>query len=174
LDFFERNRDRFGAHITAEDYPIYISKLITSRVDIDPDNVSSYLEIFFNRCDHLLRVFKYSEMPALAEQLEKDLRQVKLTHARPTEAAVTASRGTIHSHGQAQGWVSAEIDAAEKLAEPSRIGTITWRGLTTNDGREISRESVRSSLRYAAYSDEKWGEYLASLPKIQAPSEDPR
>ena len=141
---------------------------------IDPNTVSGRLNDFFAQCEQRLAVYKYDEMPPLAGQLEVDLRQVKLTMARPDEKAVTATRETVFNNGRAEGWTSEEIDAAEMMAKPSRITAFTYRNVTIEGGREVGREEVRSSMRTASYSNAGWEAYLSTLPKIQAPQEEPR
>jgi hypothetical protein len=169
MDFFEKRRGGSFVYTPPELYPVEIAKVITSRLEIDPDSVAGYLETFFTQCEQLLRVYRFDQLPALANQLEQDLRKAKLTLSRPDESAVIAGRETIHARGHAVRWISAEIDAAEEMAKPHRIVAITWRGVTVEGGREISREEVRATMRSAAYDGERWREYLASLPRIEAP-----
>lgn len=172
MDFFDTRRPY--AHIAPERYHLHVARLICDRVGIDPNTVTGRLNDFLDQCELRLALYKYDQLPRLAAQFEQDMRQVKLDMQRPSDASTKADRESVHGHAAAQGWVSEEIDILWELARGVKITTVTWRGAKLADGRGIDREQVRAAGRYAAYSDDKWAEHLASLPKIQAPSEDPR
>jgi hypothetical protein len=110
------------------------------------------------------------DFPALLREihaLEQRLRQYAIQ--RPDPDRVHALLESVYPQGSANRWMSEETETAIKMAEPSTIVAITWSGARTADGRELSRESVRAGMRTAAYSDDSWRKYLATLPPIAAP-----
>jgi len=172
LDPFEKRRGGSFVYVPPEEYPIYIAKLIPSRLEIDPDTVAGLLTSFLDQCDQRLALYKFDQMPPLAAQFEQDMRAVKV--ARPSEAEGIAARESVHANAGAAGWISAETDRLLEIAGvPSAITKITWRGATVN-GREIDRAELRQQLRTCVYDDANWEKRLGEMPPIQAPSEEPR
>jgi hypothetical protein len=108
-------------------------------------------------------------MPPLAAQLEVALREAKGAMSRPDPLRAQALLESVHARCSAAGLASEEIAGLLEMVQPSEILAITWKGATTKDGRGISREELRERLRTAAYSDDGWRKYLASLPRIEAP-----
>ncbi|MBF6570421.1 MAG: hypothetical protein IVW54_16265 [Candidatus Binataceae bacterium] len=147
-------------------YVIEMATLIPKRNGLSPDEVSSHVEEYGNRCAQLLSIFDYAKLPAVTAEFEQKVRQLKLK--RPSEARQAAVHESVYARASAAGWLSAETDALLSRVDPSQISSITWFGAKV-DGRELSRAELRESLRTAAYSDEGWRHYLSTLPPITAP-----
>jgi hypothetical protein len=169
VNIIEKQHGRDTGYIPPESYPVEIAKVITMRLGIDPDDVASYLQIFFDRSAELQRAYRFDQMPPLAAQLELDLRQAKLGLERPDEGRQQNLRAQISKACADLRWHQVETEELLRVSDPSLIVSITWRGAETNDGRTLTREALRERTRTAAYSDDGWRRYLATLPRIEAP-----
>ncbi len=133
---------------------------------------ASRLKIFADRCAELIGAFNYAGLQAEIEKLDRMLRE--LPAADRNEDRTAALKASVHARAARCGWSSAEIDALLAIVAPAHIAAIAWQGVGTADGREISRESIRTGMRSAAFSDAGWAKHLASMPKIEAPGEASR
>ena len=173
MNAIEKLAEQINGIPNPKEYVLEMVNVILARNGLTPDDLSGHLEAYGKRSAELLRSLDFAKLPGVVADLEQKAREVKIAHARPTEGQAKASRESIHARAAGCGWIAEEIDSLLAIAGPSAITLITWRSATVN-GHEIDRGELRQSLRSAAYSNAGWEKRLSEMPRIAAPTEEPR